>query len=137
MNKLSKQDLQALKTAADVRKAERNGSITPEQADERYAEIERADSTALYTVKLGSTGRFYVSGPACSQSLTAGQVLGILSVKDKIVAIAKTHASAKPRLEQLENAKGEEYGAWFQGDVNIASEKTSNAESILKSLASL
>jgi hypothetical protein len=135
--KLTTKELDNLKTVKEVIAAERKGIITADQADARIEEIERADQNQLYNVKLGSTGRFFVSGPACSQSLTAGQVLGILSMREKIVGIAKQHANAKTRLEELKNSKGEKYGAWFQGDVNVASESTTNAEGILKALASL
>jgi hypothetical protein len=58
-------------------------------------------------------------------------------MRDRIVQIAKQHASAKPRLEDLQNSAKEKYSAWFQGDVNVASASTANAESILKALSSL
>ncbi len=135
--KLSRKDLDTLTTKSAVYDAIEKGLVTFQDARPRLDELERAESTSAYSVKLGLTGRFFVSGPACSQSLTAGQVLGILTMKDRIVAIAKQHASAKPRLEELKNQKGEKYGAWFQGDINVASESTSNVEGILKGLATL
>ena len=135
--KLTKKDLDSLKTKQAVYDAIEKGLVSFADARPRLDAIEAEEQSGAYNVKLGSTGRFFVSGPACSQSLTAGQVLGILSMRDRIVAIAKQHANAKPRLEQLENSKGETYGAWFQGDVNVASESTSNAAGILKALASL
>ena len=135
--KLSRKDLDGLKTKAAVYDAIEKGLVSFADARPRLDEIEREDQSSAYNVKLGTTGRFFVSGPACSQSLTAGQVLGILSMRDRIVTIASQHASAKPRLEELKNSKGEKYGAWFQGDVNVASESTSNVDGILKALSSL
>jgi hypothetical protein len=135
--KLNKKDLETLKTKPEVYDAIERGLVTFAEARPRLDAIEQEEQSGAYNVKLGSTGRFFVSGPACSQSLTAGQVLGILSMKDRIVQIAKQHAKAKPRLEELKNSKGETYGAWFAGDVNVASESTTNAEGILKALASL
>ena len=135
--KLSRKDLDGLKTKAAVYDAIEKGLVSFQDARPRLDAIEAEEQSGAYNVKLGSTGRFFVSGPACSQSLTAGQVLGILTMKDRIVAISKQHAGAKPRLEELENSKKEKYGAWFQGDVNVASESTSNVDGILKSLASL
>lgn len=134
---LSRKDLETLKTKQEVYDAIERGLVTFAEARPRLDAIEREEQTGAYNVKLGSTGRFFVSGPACSQSLTAGQVLGILSMKDRIVAIAKQHQNAKPRLEELKNSKGETYGAWFAGDVNVASESTANADGILKALAAL
>jgi hypothetical protein len=133
---LSRKDLDSM-TKAQIYDALEKELVTFAVAKPRLNEIEREEQNSAYNVKLGSTGRFFVSGPACSQSLTAGQVLGILSMKDRIVTIAKQHANAKPRLEELKNSKGETYGAWFQGDCNVASESTSNVEGILKSLAAL
>jgi hypothetical protein len=134
---LSRKDLETLTTKRAVYDAIEKGLVSFADARPRLDEIEREEQTGAYNVKLGSTGRFFVSGPACSQSLTGGQVLGILTMKDRIVSIAKQHANAKPRLEELKNSKGESYGAWFQGDINVASESTSNAEGILKALANL
>jgi hypothetical protein len=133
---LSKKDLETLATKSAVYDAIEKGLVSFQDARPRLDELEREEQNQAYNVKLGSTGRFFVSGPACSQSLTAGQVLGILSMREKIVAIAKQHASAKPRLEELENSKKEKYACWFQGDINVASGTTSNADGILKALAS-
>ena len=129
--KLSTTDLASM-TKDEVYAALDSGKVDWPTAKPRIDAIDREEQTAAYRVTIGKTGRFYIAGPDCSQSLHAGQVLGILSVKDKIVAYAKQHASAKSRTETLKNSKGEEYAAVFQGDVNCG-----KSADVLKALAAL
>lgn len=114
------------------------GQITFAEMRARCDEIEREEALAAYSVKISPSGRFYISGPGCSQSLTAAQVLGILAVREQIQDLARRYFTIAPHLKKMTSSNGEKYNQWFQGPISLTTERSlRDPHGILEALSDL